>query len=317
MLRVGELQVGDLQLHITQANIDATLLEEELSNTIGYLQDLRATLSVAVLFLNRSPYAPQMLAKGVLLVGGAPGEIRVELELVSQFAASPDFPSLAPLLLPDVLSRGKDFFDPFGRGEQHAVRVGDDATEWRADIVACAARVVEAMQQLRLRSFRERGRKTPHAALVEPAAELRGEHDRTIADNGEPAGREPVDGAGEAKLGAPEFPRGVKKKDEFFGEMETYRKEVAIRIPVEGTAAALQLLAADLHPTACEVVAAEAQLGDRCAKGALDFPFQYFFNFAARSAGGFNRQDCGPGASFGQGDRPFSLAQQTGAGHKV
>jgi thiol:disulfide interchange protein DsbD len=35
------------------------------------------------------------------------------------------------------------------------------------------------------------------------------------------------------KLGKPEFPPGVRKKDEFFGEVETYRKEVAIRVPVE------------------------------------------------------------------------------------
>jgi thiol:disulfide interchange protein DsbD len=51
-----------------------------------------------------------------------------------------------------------------------------------------------------------------------------------------------LEGAGDARLGTPEFPPGVKKKDEFFGEMETYRKQVAIRIPVEGSAAALQLL---------------------------------------------------------------------------
>src|SRR4051812_6997199 len=36
-----------------------------------------------------------------------------------------------------------------------------------------------------------------------------------------------------AKLGAPEFPRGEKHKDEFFGEVETYRKAVQVRIPVE------------------------------------------------------------------------------------
>jgi thiol:disulfide interchange protein DsbD len=37
-----------------------------------------------------------------------------------------------------------------------------------------------------------------------------------------------------ATLGAPQFPAGKKHKDEFFGEMETYRKEVRIRVPVEG-----------------------------------------------------------------------------------
>jgi thiol:disulfide interchange protein DsbD len=36
------------------------------------------------------------------------------------------------------------------------------------------------------------------------------------------------------RLGAPQFPRGLRHKDEFFGEVETYRKEVRIRIPVEG-----------------------------------------------------------------------------------
>jgi len=35
-------------------------------------------------------------------------------------------------------------------------------------------------------------------------------------------------------LGTPQFPRGLKHKDEFFGEVETYRQEVRIRIPVEG-----------------------------------------------------------------------------------
>ncbi|MGA8005470.1 MAG: protein-disulfide reductase DsbD, partial [Burkholderiales bacterium] len=42
-----------------------------------------------------------------------------------------------------------------------------------------------------------------------------------------------LDGASDAKLGAPEFPAGIKKKDEFFGEIETYRRAVDIRIPVE------------------------------------------------------------------------------------
>ena len=51
-----------------------------------------------------------------------------------------------------------------------------------------------------------------------------------------------LEGAGDAKLGAPQFPAGLKKKDEFFGEVETYRKEVAIRIPVEGAASTLKLV---------------------------------------------------------------------------
>jgi len=36
-----------------------------------------------------------------------------------------------------------------------------------------------------------------------------------------------------AKLGAPQFPTGERKKDDFFGEVETYRGSVAIRLPVE------------------------------------------------------------------------------------
>jgi thiol:disulfide interchange protein DsbD len=42
-----------------------------------------------------------------------------------------------------------------------------------------------------------------------------------------------ADAASGAKLGAPQFPPGVRKTDEFFGEVETYRKQVAIRLPVE------------------------------------------------------------------------------------
>ena len=42
-----------------------------------------------------------------------------------------------------------------------------------------------------------------------------------------------LEGSSGAKLGAPEFPAGIRKKDEFFGEIETYRKAVSIRIPVE------------------------------------------------------------------------------------
>ena len=39
------------------------------------------------------------------------------------------------------------------------------------------------------------------------------------------------------KLGEPVFPPGVRKKDEFFGEVETYRKQVVVRLPVERDAA--------------------------------------------------------------------------------
>jgi thioredoxin:protein disulfide reductase len=36
------------------------------------------------------------------------------------------------------------------------------------------------------------------------------------------------------RLGTPEFPKGIAHKDEFFGATEIYRRQVAVRIPVEG-----------------------------------------------------------------------------------
>jgi thiol:disulfide interchange protein DsbD len=36
------------------------------------------------------------------------------------------------------------------------------------------------------------------------------------------------------RLGAPELPKGIPHKDQFFGEMQIYRKEVRILIPVQG-----------------------------------------------------------------------------------
>jgi thiol:disulfide interchange protein DsbD len=50
-----------------------------------------------------------------------------------------------------------------------------------------------------------------------------------------------ADPASKARLGAPQFPPGTKKKDEFFGEVETYRKEVAIRLPVENAEGELRI----------------------------------------------------------------------------
>ena len=46
---------------------------------------------------------------------------------------------------------------------------------------------------------------------------------------------------GDARLGAAELPPGQRKKDEFFGEVETYRKQVAIRLPVTGNTEKLAL----------------------------------------------------------------------------
>jgi len=50
-----------------------------------------------------------------------------------------------------------------------------------------------------------------------------------------------LDPGSKGKLGAAQFPPGVRKKDEFFGEMETYRKQVAIRLPVENAQGPLRL----------------------------------------------------------------------------
>ena len=43
-----------------------------------------------------------------------------------------------------------------------------------------------------------------------------------------------VEGNADVRLGRPQFPAGLKHKDEFFGEMEIYRKDVRFRVPVEG-----------------------------------------------------------------------------------
>ena len=46
---------------------------------------------------------------------------------------------------------------------------------------------------------------------------------------------EPGIGGASVKFGTPDFPAGVKKKDEFFGEVETYRKQLVVLLPVEKT----------------------------------------------------------------------------------
>ena len=43
-----------------------------------------------------------------------------------------------------------------------------------------------------------------------------------------------AEGNADVRLGRPQFPAGLKHKDEFFGEMEIYRKDVRFRVPVEG-----------------------------------------------------------------------------------
>ena len=43
------------------------------------------------------------------------------------------------------------------------------------------------------------------------------------------------DAQGDVRLGKPEFPPGIAHKDEFFGEMQIYRKEVRILVPAQGS----------------------------------------------------------------------------------
>ena len=55
---------------------------------------------------------------------------------------------------------------------------------------------------------------------------------------------DPGMGAAAFKPGDPVLPAGKRKKDEFFGEVETYRGHVAIRLPLErlGSADTAKLL---------------------------------------------------------------------------
>jgi len=43
-----------------------------------------------------------------------------------------------------------------------------------------------------------------------------------------------LDGSSGARLGTPAFPAGERKTDQFFGDVEIYRKELRIRLPVDG-----------------------------------------------------------------------------------
>jgi thioredoxin:protein disulfide reductase len=42
------------------------------------------------------------------------------------------------------------------------------------------------------------------------------------------------DAQGDVRLGKPEFPPGIAHKDEFFGQMQIYRKDLRVRIPAQG-----------------------------------------------------------------------------------
>ena len=60
-----------------------------------------------------------------------------------------------------------------------------------------------------------------------------------------------LEGADGGKLGAAVFPDGIRKKDQFFGEVETYRKSVAIRLPLERVAGAAQTLKLNVTSQGC------------------------------------------------------------------
>ena len=46
-----------------------------------------------------------------------------------------------------------------------------------------------------------------------------------------------AEGNPQVRLGTPEMPNGLRHRDEFFGEVETYRNEVRIRLPAQGSGA--------------------------------------------------------------------------------
>ncbi len=60
-----------------------------------------------------------------------------------------------------------------------------------------------------------------------------------------------IDEPAGASAGLAELPRGVRKKDQFFGEVETYRKAVSIRLPVTLPAGAPQVLKLNVTSQGC------------------------------------------------------------------
>ncbi len=82
------------------------------------------------------------------------------------------------------------------------------------------------------------------------------------------------------KLGAPQFPPGESHVDAFFGRMETYRKAVAVRIPVMGNPDRVQLAAtsqgcADVgvcYPPNTQKVSVDMTVSSPAAGGGLLMP---------------------------------------------
>jgi len=90
----------------------------------------------------------------------------------------------------------------------------------------------------------------------------------------------------EIKLGPAVFPKGETKKDEFFGVMETYRKHVAVTLPVQGASETLKL----------EVTS------QGCADIGVCYPPQVQtveVKFAALASGGAPSAPLAAGAQFG------------------
>ncbi|MDX1375096.1 MAG: protein-disulfide reductase DsbD [Burkholderiales bacterium] len=60
-----------------------------------------------------------------------------------------------------------------------------------------------------------------------------------------------LEGAEGVALGAPQLPPGIRKKDEFFGEVETYRKSVRVLLPLERSSAAAQIVKLNVTSQGC------------------------------------------------------------------
>jgi thiol:disulfide interchange protein DsbD len=60
-----------------------------------------------------------------------------------------------------------------------------------------------------------------------------------------------LEGADGVVLGAPQLPAGIRKKDEFFGEVETYRKGVSVKLPLERSNTAAQSVKLNVTSQGC------------------------------------------------------------------
>ncbi len=60
-----------------------------------------------------------------------------------------------------------------------------------------------------------------------------------------------LEGADGITLGTPQLPAGIRKKDEFFGEVETYRKNVSVQLPLVRSAALAQRIKLNVTSQGC------------------------------------------------------------------